>query len=430
MTRKTAAERASAEWRGCLAEFESDEHWIRWRENISLRTLLHRLHAALQSTPENVLQEFDNFEERALANQARLLMSDLAAGQGFVSAETDGDALFRAAVVLRAVDELLLEGAENIIDEAPEAWLTADGEAYVVPVPRSVMAEGGPRTRQSFSRRGLLHHRVVPTRIGDVDVVIEPHPDLTAGANRERTFGAALFLGFQLTYQKIGAKHFVVTEVDCADGIQVVVDRHCSSARASNCDTLIWPELTMNPNRVEQVQVQLSNAPLLSALPPIVVVGSWHVPVKKRHQNLAVVLDGRGELLFTFGKSRRFTFNGLSENIDVYGKVHIVATDYELIAFAICKDFCDKARAVPITSLDVDLVLVPSMGQPNTMTAHRDAADDMKVLFGTRSAVVQQSYPVNGKDPPGYVLRVPKEPRAAELSALEERQEFTTFQRE
>ena len=427
---KTAAERASTEWRGRLADFENDKHWSDWRKSSNLRTLLHRLHETLQSTPENVLQDFDQFDEQALAVEARGLLSNIVVSRRASSETTHGGALFRAAAVLRALDELLLESAENIIDEAPDSWLTTNGEAYVVPVPRPVMVDGGPLTHQSFSRRGLLYHRVIPTRIGDVDVVVEPHPDLATGANPERTFGAALFTSFQLDYEKVGSKHFVVTEVRCADGIEVVVDRHCSSARAMNCDTLVWPELTMNPDRVKQVQANLSNAPLRSALPPIVVVGSWHLPGDKRHQNLAPVLDGRGQALFTFGKSRRFSFGGLTEDIDVHGKIHIAATDRELVAFAICKDFCDKARVVPITLLDVDLVIIPSMGQPNTMTSHRDAADEMKVLFGTRSAVVQQTYPVNEKEPPGYVLRALKEPRAAELRDMEERREFTTFQRE
>ena len=106
-------------------------------------------------------------------------------------------------------------------------------------------------------------------------------------------------------------------------------------------------------------------------------------------------------------------------------------TDRELIAFAICKDFCDKAREVPIRSLDVDLVLVPSMGRLNTMTAHRDTADTMKISFGTRAVVVQQTYPFDpAKDPSGYLLKAPKEPRAAEPKTLAARRSFTIFQRE
>ncbi|GGF18091.1 hypothetical protein GCM10011611_24920 [Aliidongia dinghuensis] len=134
--------------------------------------------------------------------------------------------------------------------------------------------------------------------------------------------------------------------------------------------------------------------------------------------------------MFAFGKNRRFSFDGLTEDINVYGKVHIIATDRELIALAICKDFCDKARAVPAISLDVDLVLVLSMGRPNTMTAHRDVADDMKVRFGTRTVIVQQSYPRAPLEPAGYVFKALKDPRSAQLDALAECADFTTFRRE
>jgi len=65
------------------------------------------------------------------------------------------------------------------------------------------------------------------------------------------------------------------------------------------------------------------------------------------------------------------------------------------------------------------------------MTAHRDAADDMRVHFGTRTVVVQQSFPSGAlSDPTGYVLRALKSPRSMELDSLAERLEFTIFQRE
>lgn len=53
-------------------------------------------------------------------------------------------ALMRCTVMLRAPDELLLEGDEHIANDAPDCRLAADGEHYVVSTPRPVMREGRP----------------------------------------------------------------------------------------------------------------------------------------------------------------------------------------------------------------------------------------------------------------------------------------------
>ncbi len=425
-------ESAAERWRRELKKFWADLTWDSWTEPPSLRALLYKLYIALNDTPGNLLQEFDQFNEKALSSEARDSMLDLRGTKGSIHAK-DNELLWNAAVALRTLDEMLDEAAEDVSEaEGVAPWAVAGGKAYVVPVPRAVVNEGGPRTGQSFSRRGLLHHRIIPAQIDDVAIVLELHPDLTCGVmSSERLFGAALFPELNLKIANTGGR-FLATSVDCAGGAAVVVDRHCDSAHSRKCDTLIWPELTMDSMLVQQVSRRFATNPMETALPPVVVAGSWHIAQQGCHQNLAPVLDGRGGHLFNFGKSRRFSFNGLVEDVEVYGKIHILVTDQELIAFAICKDFCDKASAaVPVVSLDVDLVLVPSMGQASTITAHREAADAMKVQFGTRVVVVQQTYPLEKEGAPvGYVLKALKNPRAAEVVDLAEKLEFTTFQRQ
>jgi hypothetical protein len=426
----TAAEKARAEWLDRVAAFETAPSWKTWEKESACRTLLRDLNALLHETPPNLLQTFDELDEIGLQARARQLMCHMGARERCTAATPADQALSRCAAMLRALDELLLESAEHVADEAPECWLTDDGMHHVIPTPRAVMREGGPRNNQSFGRRGLLHHRVIPTRIGDVDIVVDVHPDLTepGGEGARRVIGCGIFPGFSLAYNEVGDTGFIVTAVDCEGGVKAAIDRHFARAREDGCDTLVWPELTVHPDIVDELRRALSDTPLRTTTPPIVVAGSWHVARGDGFQNMAPVLDGRGGDLEPFGKSRRFSFKGRSEAIEPYGRIHVLATDRELIAFAICKDFCDKAKSVPVIELDVDLVLVPSMGGRSTMTAHRGAADDMKVDFGSRTVVAQQAFPRAENDPEGWIMRGPAEPREAEPETLAERSGLTTFQ--
>jgi hypothetical protein len=125
---------------------------------------------------------------------------------------------------------------------------------------------------------------------------------------------------------------------------------------------------------------------------------------------------------------RRFDFGGSFESIDPGESVPLLATENELIGFAICKDFCDLARRVPIKSLDIDVAIIPSMGGETTVGAHIDAAHELRVLFGTATFVVQQAYP---KSPGlvGHVMKMPERPNELRPDDLAERSAWTTLQR-
>lgn len=444
-------------WVRRLALLDRDPLWASWSEPPTTRILIARLHKALSEAPPNLLQEFDQLDESTLAAEASRKLAFLSARERIPPGCDPAEALRRGACLLRALDEHLFETAEGPVVDPEEEWRCAEIGVYVVPVARNVVQNGGPRTGQTFDRRGLLFHRIIPTHVDEVRIGLTRHPDLSDRSIREppppRTFGAAAFMGFSLKYDTLEAKRFVVTAAGCRGGLDKAVSRQVDAARAASCDTVLWPELTMPLDAVSLVCAGLVGDPLRSAHPPFVVAGSWHVARDGSYSNLAPVLDGRGQQILMFGKMRRFTFRGLTEAIEIPSVVEIVVTDRELVAFAICKDFCDKARDGPVTGLDIDLALVPSMGPPNTMTAHRDVADDMKVRFGTRTFVVQQSYPLPGAPKPepeeaakprrkarnsvpaaarapAYVLPLPKEPRAQELGNLAANREFTTFRAE
>ncbi|MEW6122977.1 MAG: hypothetical protein AB1698_10225 [Pseudomonadota bacterium] len=453
MTARADDELVTDLWLEGLEAVKADPLWREPRSLQNHRTLLSRLYEVLLELPSIRAQDFE-----------RILETDLAAATATAKARLDKfgpgrippakDRLHDAAVLLRALDALIHED-EGRWSNAPDSWLTLDGRFYVIPVRRAVVKEGGPRSGQFFSRRGLLHNRVIPRHVEGVRIEVDLHPDMSlkARADGRRTFGAALFTDFALVTEHPTQTSFVATSSGCRNGMEAEIGDHCDRARQGACDTVVWPELTMAPDSVTHLARNLLHLPLDTKLPPVVVAGSWHIQVGGSWKNLATVLDGRGQKILTFGKNQKFTLRteegaaAYREEIDPHGAIHILATEDELIAFAICKDFCDLSDGkLPVVSkLDVDLVLVPSMGREDTILAHRDLANHMKVAHGTRVVVAQQAYPhkaggaskAAASDTPergvryatGYVLKAPHDPKALELEDLAERSNFTTFQR-
>ena len=60
------------------------------------------------------------------------------------------------------------------------------------------------------------------------------------------------------------------------------------------------------------------------------------------------------------------------------------------MGFAICKDFCDRAVALPFAELPVDLMLVPSIGRTSTLAGHLANVEDLRLRTGAVVLVVQQ----------------------------------------
>lgn len=426
---KSAAEHSEASWRARLGALVEEQEWGKWREEMRLRDLFYKLKVVISSTPPNILQDFDAFDENQLANHAHEQMRFDFTPRLHIEDGSSKQVLFLACSLLRTTEELLIESNEVAPSSGASSWLTTCKKAYILPMARGIYLGAGAKTGQSFDRRGWLKHRIIPTSVRDVDVVIIRHPDLSLkGTGDYRTIGAALFPNFELQTQKVDERRFVVRSVTSENGIDRDVLDHLENARNSNCDTVVWPELTIQPEMALIIRNLLANAPLMTAFAPIVVAGSWHVGEGESFQNLATVLSGQGRPLFRFGKSRKFMFGDLTEAIEPCGTVHIVMTDRELIGFAICKDFCDLASPVSTKELDVDLFVVPSMGGPTTMTAHRDAASEVRVRYGARTAVVQQNYPRTADAAStGYLLQAPNKPAEFDAKGLECNSPFTIF---
>ena len=233
--------------------------------------------------------------------------------------------------------------------------------------------------------------------------------------------GAALFPGLRLEFRHVEGG-FVVTEATC-EGATETVARQLESAFAEGCLAVVWPELTVTPALLALIRETLVGR-ILSADPRmalhLVVAGSWHVEEGDKVWNVATVLDGYGDEKLGYRKVLAYQDRKLGrEAIETALEVPVLVTDDHLVGFGICKDFCDLGVPLAYRELDVDLVLVPSMGNPVTMDGHRSTAKGMRTTFGTRVFVVQQADPdLPAAEQPGWVLPFPDDPTGGPVTEL------------
>ncbi|MBP0114352.1 hypothetical protein [Bradyrhizobium vignae] len=98
-----------------------------------------------------------------------------------------------------------------------------------------------------------------------------------------------------------------------------------------------------------------------------------------------------------------------------------------MVGVAICLDFCDVCET-PFSELDVDVMLVPSMGNDRTMQGHQTTAAQVEVRFGTRSFVVQHPTHTAFKDERlGTTLPLLKEPNSVSTCELGQKTVWTAY---
>lgn len=428
--RGRVADDAAEAWLKHASEVDAAS-WGNWSTAEGLRRLLAIYHSLMNGCPSNILQLFDQFDEADLKTEARNLMSFPPQREKVQLIDQAEDALRKLARILRMLDERLGEQAEGAVLDPEAEWAVDECDCFVVPVAHFGINQDRARTGQSFGRRGILRHRVLSRKVTGVTIHLTVHPDFASAAERKdvppMTFGAAVFPDFDFKYDERPENRFLMTEVSCGDGIHANVALQVGAFREAGCDIAVWPELTIDTDARVHLSGLLQPTSDPRPHPAVVVAGSWHVEADDKHFNESVVYDGRGEPILFFDKMRIFRFKGRAEDIQAGTSVEILIWDNKLLAFAICKDFCDRAKDVPIVGLDVDLAIVPSMGGSSTLDAHGAAASDMKIRFGTRTFVVQQSVPMADLAA-GYVMALPDEPLKEPRKSMETEGEFTTFQ--
>ncbi|CAO4170367.1 putative amidohydrolase [Methylorubrum aminovorans] len=400
----------------------------------SCRKALLGVDRLFRAAPTPLLEAYSQVTEQSLGEAARIRTDAVTAGDfaWHLPAEANPRAWALAAgAQARALDKVLFTTAPSHFGPVdPEDWLCAESGAYAIPRAR-LRDSATRRDHQRFTRRGILHHRILPEVLeAGYRVRLVRHDTTSSPTGEQVTMGAALFPGLRLALRSVEGG-FIVTDAIC-DAAAATVARQIDAAYADGCFVAVWPELTITPALLALIRQTLAQRLLSNdarrAL-QMVVAGSWHVEEEGEMWNIATVLDGYGEVALTYRKVLPYRDGKLgTEAIGIPPEVPVLVTDDHLVGFGICKDFCDLSVTLAYKDLDVDLVLVPSMGNVATMDGHRSTAKGMRVTFGTRAFVVQQAdHGCPAEEHPGWVLPFPDDPAAGPVTALRQAGDWQAY---
>ncbi len=373
----------------------------------------------LKSAPGDTLDLFEKvLDIEAGANDVHVRSSEPEFGLRDVPVIRDNllETIKALAVNLRALETFLVGQYTGQPSVNPNTdWRIEWGEHvwFLVPFPRLAWKPEVPEPRGSFTRRGLTSLRILPTivdgkpvRFHVADALVGPTP---------KSFGSVIFNELIYTSQKTPGK-FLITAAEGA-GVDDTIDNAVRLAHGSDCLVLTYPELTIDPTRLERIRQQLLTKPWLDDVavfsagapvpraPSLVLAGTWHTLLGEAYVNRLTVFSGNGECCMHYDKRKIYTDPKDGDEEIVPGKhVDILCYDRMLFAFAICLDFCKiTGTTSAFETLDVDLVCVPSNGNSSTMSSHIEAARRLHILRNTRAHVVQQAEkPLDSKT--GYVV--------------------------
>lgn len=296
----------------------------------------------------------------------------------------------------------------------PDAWVVPGYPCSVVPVDRTHRAEEG----KPFERRGLAQHAVIPTRIGDVAIRLHLHSAVEPQARRRSplrrlTFGSALVPDLTVDVAHEG-EGFFVSGLRGAD-LAAAMRNHVAEATATGCDVVLWAELCATTGEVDGLADHLGDTAVAHpGRPSLLVPASWHsIDGGGARRNRLTAMDGFGEKVVDhYDKRHKFMFGDRLEAIEPGPAISILVMEDRLVAFGICLDFCDDVPPRLYEQLDVDLIIVPSMGLRSTMASHLRHMPTQHAVHAAEVVVVQQVPVVTGSpraegEPLGYAALSP-----------------------
>ena len=422
------------EWTARATALSAEHLTLSETDVVTCRGALLGIHRLFKDAPTPLLDAYARVPERLLCEAAQARTNDVIGGDFRWQILGKPDLLdwaLSAGAQARALDEVLFSMARPHLGPVDsEDWRCANSRAYAIPRARA-RESIVKRDNQRFTRRGILHHRIVPEVLdAGYRVTLIPHDTAASPPGEEIAMGAALFLGFGLETQREN-NEFIVVGATCANARETVL-RQLGAAYDDGCFAAMWPELTITPPLLELIQGTLVHRALSEdsrTSLQLVVAGSWHIKEGNKVSNVATVLNGYGDVLLQYRKVLPYHDREIgTEAIEPAIDVPVLVTDDHLVGFGICKDFCDQGIMLAFADLDVDLVLVPSMGNSVTMDGHQSTAKRMRTTFGTRAFVVQQAEAgLPADDQPGWVLPFPNDPTGLPTSALRQPGEWQSY---
>ncbi|WOH57800.1 hypothetical protein [Bradyrhizobium sp. BWC-3-1] len=399
----------------------------------NLRRVLVQLNGLFLSSTGPVLKAYRAMADGRIAGRERKFTDALATGS---IAWTLPDGLEEIAEtiggLIRAVDWTLGQYRSQWPKE-PSQWIVDN--CYVIPRDSVSTARSLSQT-QPYQRRGLVFHRIIPKEIDGYAVEVFNGRTLHCSAADKSNWkmGACLFEELKLdtdVSEHLGEKRFVVKGAN-SPYADAVVEEQITKCLDEECVAVVWPELAVPPKLRGRIKALLQDRDVADdRLPPeVVVAGTWHEATKEGVVNRALVFDGYGIERLVYDKIAPFSGGGWGkEDITPGTKLCVLATEAAIIGFAICLDFCDAdAETNPFTKMDIDLMLIPSMGNDQTMEGHQTTAAQMGVKFGTRTFVVQHITDTEFKDGRiGAILPMPKRPNKVPIEQLGQKTVWNSY---
>ncbi|WIW50097.1 hypothetical protein ML401_36930 (plasmid) [Bradyrhizobium sp. 62B] len=421
-------------WKTAAGELAQAQASITHAGRDELRKALIELDSLFRRAPPSVHKTYRNLSERRLEESARNFGNSIGEGRILwsLSEETPEQVAVLLGGLIRAVDRVLLERRSQW-PISPKEWrLEALGCWFI---PRQGVSAGRPARRsQAYSKRGMLFHRILPTFIDDYPVEVVDSRTLHSAAQDPTKWkmGACLFEAVKLKAEFAtadGDKRFTVRGMDAASA-EDAVSVQLAGAFQENCIAIVWPELTVPPELRDRIIKLIRERDVADPLAPpeIVIPGTWHEAAGRGTVNRARIYDGYGGELLVYDKIAPYADDEWGiENIVAGERICVLATEGGLIGVAICLDFCDVC-STPFSDLDVDVMLVPSMGNDRTMQGHQTTASQVEVKFGTRSFVVQ--HPTHNRHDDarfGTILPLLKEPNGVSTRELGQKVVWTAY---
>lgn len=383
-----------------------------------MRRSLVQIDKLMKGAPTPILKRYKDVGEAELRDLSDQAQTRLDAGS---SKWLDGDHVRAAGAQARALDRHLHQHrvTRGKPDDPMFDFLCRESGVHVIPRPQAVEPDVCDVTTRTYRRRGLLRHRLLPAITSDgYTVALEWHRDLSVRIRLpDAQVVGALFDALSLEPDPAFVK-FVAKDAPCADE-DATLTAHVDAAFTPGTIMAVWPELTMPLGRRDKLSAALkarSGKSPLGTGPAFAVAGSWHEVDGDVVRNRMHVLSRSGKRRFYHDKSLPLESATLGEEeLEPSYRVSVLICEDALVAFAICRDFCEAQIAQIYRELDVDLVVVPSYGDAKTIWAHRQQALNLSTDPGTRTFVVQQIVP-NQVAPAGqgYVL-----PPMADLAACD-----------
>jgi len=294
--------------------------------------------------------------------------------------------------LLQALDRLA-KRERLAIRQPPKPISTHAGTAYWLIASGSEEPRPCSLARQSANlAHWLVHHTVVPERVGAVRVVVRAAQGSLGQRLSKLAAEPSAQMPIWIGHFDDNAKvqwdearrrdgHFVAEEIQPTATRGASLRATLDAAWVASALVLVLPELGITVEQRRHLTRRLAVEP--GGAPLLCVAGSFHEHINGKVFNCAPLIDGTtGETLFShrklrpYGNSEGANTPESSEAIHLGDTVHLLISDAGSFTVLICKDHIDSHPDVATLMQTVapHWLLVPSYGGNKTLDAHLDRA--------------------------------------------------------